>query len=224
LALIPGGGGVPVPPAIKPFIEAMTNFSLSNMRQLEGNFQQSLPTGQRVNSSTSEFAKLVGDEYGVSPIKVDNFLSSWFGMTGALVSMTGDALMNPNRADLPIHKLPFANLVMHDPEAKGALADSFYDLAGRARMAVAEDNDMKKFNPEKRAEFYADDENRKLIGIAPAMNKLMKRESELRTELKRILASPNLDGAEKAERKRNYERAMKQIMANADHLQYIVSH
>ena len=127
------GRTVPIPQAVKPLIEAWTNYSFFTGRELEGIYQKQQDPSMRVTSKTSELAQAISnfsrDVIGVdavSPIQIDNMLSGYFGSTAALVTMVTDSLLNPSRVDRPLHKYALLSNYMYDPVGTRRLTE-FYD-------------------------------------------------------------------------------------------------
>jgi hypothetical protein len=124
---------VPIPQAVKPLIEAWTNYSFFTGRELEGIYQKQQDPSMRITSKTSELAQAISnfsrDVIGVdavSPIQIDNMLNGYFGSTAALVTMTTDSLLNPSRVDRPLHKYALISNYMYDPIGTRSLTE-FYD-------------------------------------------------------------------------------------------------
>jgi len=124
---------VPIPQAVKPLIEAWTNYSFFTGRELEGIYQKQQDPSMRVTSKTSELAQAISnfsrDVVGVdavSPIQIDNMLSGYFGSTAALVTMMTDSLLNPTRVDRPLHKYALLSNYLYDPVGTRSLTE-FYD-------------------------------------------------------------------------------------------------
>lgn len=124
---------VPIPQAVKPLIEAWTNYSFFTGRELEGIYQKQQDPSMRTTSKTSELAQAISnfsrDVIGVdavSPIQIDNMLNGYFGSTAALVTMTTDSLLNPTRIDRPLHKYALLSNYMYDPVGTRSLTE-FYD-------------------------------------------------------------------------------------------------
>jgi len=128
-----GGRVVPVPTAVRPVLEAFTNFSFLGGRPLEGIYQRTLDPEMRVTPTTSELAKTVAkaskELIGVapSPINVDNFLNQWFGTTAATVTMMADGVLNPDKMDRPLHKYFLLSTYMYDP-VPGQGVNEAYEL------------------------------------------------------------------------------------------------
>jgi uncharacterized protein (UPF0147 family) len=124
---------VPIPQAVKPLIEAWTNYSFFTGRELEGIYQKQQDPSMRTTSRTSELAQAISnfsrDVIGVdavSPIQIDNMLNGYFGSTAALVTMTTDSLLNPSRIDRPLHKYALLSNYLYDPVGTRSLTE-FYD-------------------------------------------------------------------------------------------------
>ena len=124
---------VPIPQAVKPLIEAWTNYSFFTGRELEGIYQKQQDPSMRTTSKTSELAQAISnfsrDVVGVdavSPIQIDNMLNGYFGSTAALVTMMTDSLLNPSRIDRPLHKYALLSNYLYDPVGTRSLTE-FYD-------------------------------------------------------------------------------------------------
>ena len=134
-----GGRMTPIPAAIKPVIEAVTNYSFFTGRELEGVYQrgQLLPS-QRTRANTSELAKaiskftesIVGENNAISPIMIDNTLQGYFGSVAGMVTMFTDQRINPDRMDRPIQKYWMLSNFLYDPIGTRRL-DEFYDLRSK---------------------------------------------------------------------------------------------
>ena len=134
-----GGRMTPIPAAIKPVIEAVTNYSFFTGRELEGVYQrgQLLPS-QRTRAGTSELAKaiskftesIVGENNAVSPIMIDNTLQGYFGSVAGIVTMGTDQLLNPDRMDRPIQKYWMLSNFLYDPIGTRR-SDEFYELRSK---------------------------------------------------------------------------------------------
>lgn len=157
----------PVPAAIKPILENVTNYSWFTGRPLEGFFQQTLDPSRSINTTTSELAKSVSayaaDVFNVelSPIKLDNLLRGYFGTTASLGLMAVDALLNPDKMDRPLHQI--AGLGHFTYNTIGTRRkDEFYDLREKVVRAQNTFNQMIQNDPE-RAEAYAMKNQEKLM-------------------------------------------------------------
>jgi hypothetical protein len=198
------------PAMIKPVLENMTNYSFFLQRELESASMQRLDPSQRFTPGTSELAKSIGalsqklsEVTGtkiveVSPIKVDNLLRGLFGIAGSSTLLMTDALINPSRADRPLHQMPFASLFVYDTTG-GRAKNEFFDLQEKVSRANSTYLSMKDTNPEKAVEYYA--KNEPYILAMPTLNATLKQLTAIRKQ--RVFyetASPealNMDGKER---------------------------
>lgn len=70
------------PQGIKPLLEDTTNTNLFTKQKIVPEYMKSLPADQQVKSDTSQFAKTIGGVLGVSPLRVENFVSTAFAGVG----------------------------------------------------------------------------------------------------------------------------------------------
>jgi hypothetical protein len=142
------GRVTPVPQAVKPLLEAWTNYSFLTGRELIGIHQKGLDPSLQTRENTSELAIAIAnfarDMVGVdkvSPIIVDNILRGYLGSTAALTVMATDGLLNPTRIDRPLHKYALLSNYMIDPIGKRRIAE-FYDERDKVGKANATLNEM----------------------------------------------------------------------------------
>jgi hypothetical protein len=190
------GRTVPIPQAVKPLIEAWTNYSFFTGRELEGIYQKQQDPSMRVTSKTSELAQAISnfsrDVIGVdavSPIQIDNMLSGYFGSTAALVTMVTDSLLNPSRVDRPLHKYALLSNYMHDPVGTRRLTE-FYDEREKVGKANNTLRQLMKTDIA-RAETYAESHQTELM-LESAVNSTLEQLERTRA-YRKFLNSP--DGA-----------------------------
>jgi hypothetical protein len=169
------GRTVPIPAAIKPVIEAITNHSFFTGQQLEGTFQQELLSSQRVRASTSELAKAIanftsetfGEKATISPIKIDNFLQGYFGSVAGMLTMATDQLINPDRIDRPLNKYWMLSNFLHDPVGTRRV-NEFYELREKVVPKLNTLNELAKTDIDKAEKFMQ--ENEQDLILAQAIN------------------------------------------------------
>ena len=134
------GRAVPIPQAVKPLLEAWTNYSFLTGRQLIGTYQANQDASRQRASNTSELAIAIADfnrdmvGVEVSPILIDNAVRGYLGSMGTMFLMTTDALINPDRIDRPLHKVALLSNYLYDPVGSRAMSE-FYDLREQAVSA-----------------------------------------------------------------------------------------
>ena len=187
---------VPIPQAVKPLIEAWTNYSFFTGRELEGIYQKQQDPSMRTTSRTSELAQAISnfsrDVIGVdavSPIQIDNMLNGYFGSTAALVTMMTDSLLNPTRIDRPLHKYALLSNYLYDPIGTRSLTE-FYDEREKVGKANNTLRQLMKTDIA-RAEAYADAHQEELA-LESAINSTLEQLERTRA-YRKFLNSP--DGA-----------------------------
>jgi hypothetical protein len=202
---------VPIPQAVKPLIEAWTNYSFFTGRELEGIYQKQQDPSMRTTARTSELAQAISnfsrDVIGVdavSPIQIDNMLSGYFGSTAALVTMTTDSLLNPTRIDRPLHKYALLSNYLYDPVGTRSLTE-FYDEREKVGKANNTLRQLMKTDID-RAEQYAN-EHAMELQMEGAINSTLEQLERTRA-YRKFLNSP--DGAKEMS-KEERESELKEI-------------
>jgi hypothetical protein len=165
------------PSYIKPFLEAATNHSFFLQRELESASMKRLEPGKRYTSSTSELAKVLGEQTNVSPIKIDNFIRGMFGMAGSTTLLITDAILNPTRPDRPLYQMPFTSLFLYNTEG-GRAKNEFYDLQEKVSQADTTFKSLRETSPDKALAYY--EKNVNLIAVAPILNSSLQQLSKSR--------------------------------------------
>jgi hypothetical protein len=197
-----------MPSAIRPLLENMTNYSFFNDRELiSPTLAQRDVNQQFVPGQTSEIAKYIsdilqsmgGNTFNISPIKIDNFFRGWLGTVGsdamALTSMIGAWASGTERPELKLNQIPELGAMFYDPDGGQRKAD-FYDLRRKVEASNQTYLSLKKDGNYKEANEYRR-EHAKEIALAPAINAIGRRLSELRARRRNIMESERLDAAAK---------------------------
>jgi hypothetical protein len=204
---------VPIPQAVKPLIEAWTNYSFFTGRELEGIYQKQQDPSMRVTSKTSELAQAISnfsrDVIGVdavSPIQIDNMLSGYLGSTAALVTMMTDSLLNPSRVDRPLHKYAFLSNYMYDPVGTRRLTE-FYDE--REKVGKANNTLRQLITTDiARAEAYAESHQTELA-LESSINSTLEQLERTRAYRKHLNSPDGAAEMSKAERESELEEIKK---------------
>jgi hypothetical protein len=175
------GRVTPVPAAIKPVLEAFTNFSFFTGNPLEGTYQKGLLPSERTATNTSELAKAVaqftsetfGETFTISPIKIDNFLQGYFGSVAGLVTMATDQAINPDRMDRPINRYWMLSNFLYDPVGTRRI-EEFYALREKVVPKLNTLNRLAETDPERAEQFMMENEQDLILaqGINAALRKL----------------------------------------------------
>jgi len=175
----------PIPQALKPFVEIITNHSFFTGRELEGTYQKQLDPYMRTASTTSEFAKAVAKfvndgtdgKVQVSPISIDTVLTGYLGTTAAITTMMLDGLLNPDKMDRPLHRMAGLAPFSYDPVGTRHL-DEFYDLREKVARAQTTLNALAQRSVEEAAAYV--ERNRDKLAVYKAVNASLNELEELR--------------------------------------------
>jgi hypothetical protein len=200
------GEGIPLPQALKPGLEAVTNYSFFTGRAIEGMSDQGLPVASR-GPNASEFAKSLSsfglDKIGLSPAKIDYLIQGYTAELGATSANIASGLINAATGKEPpdknLEQQPFFKSFLTNPNTSKAASD-YYDLAHNAQEAVNYVNRLKKEGRiEEAKEYMSDEEHKKLIAAAPAYRRVGEQMAKVRAEINRIKADVNRTGQAKQE-------------------------
>jgi hypothetical protein len=197
---------VPLPQAIKPGLEAITNYSFFTGRPIEGMSDQGLPVAAR-GPNASEFAKSLSsfglDKIGLSPAKIDYLIQGYTAELGATSANIASGLINAATGKEPpdknLEQQPFFKSFLTNPNTSKAASD-YYDLSHNAQEAVNYVNRLKKEGRIAEAkEYMSDEEHKKLVAAAPAYRRVGEQMAKVRAEINRIKGDVNRTGQSKQE-------------------------
>ena len=185
----------PIPTALKPAIEAKTNYSFFSNLPIVGAGQQRKEPYLQYTDTTSELAKMVGAQLNYSPIKVDYLLKGYFGYLGSTLGQMSNYLSgdkpSPKASDII-----FVGSFLENPNASGNKSD-FYDLYDKVVTAKASANVLLQ---EGKVDEYRDymQKNKGYIAVESVVNNLHNQITKLR-EYKRLITASNRSPEEKRE-------------------------
>jgi hypothetical protein len=185
-------GGVPVPQAVRPLLEVVTNHSFFTNRPIEGMGDSRLPVAER-GQRASEFAKMMSglglDKLSLSPAKIDVLTKGYFAELGAFFNELSGAVINTATGKEPTPKNvdnAFSKAFLTDPSVNKAISD-FYDIERSAQETANLFNDMKKQGRgEDLRALLADPEKRMQVGISPTLNRIQKNMSDINAAIRII--------------------------------------
>jgi len=183
------GGGIPVPQAFKPALEAITNHSFFTGNPIEGMSDQGKPVVER-GRNASEFSKAASEagleKVGLSPAKIDALIKGYFAeLGGTFLAVTSD-LMGTDKPTKNIEAQAGLKAFMTDPKVSKAVSD-FYMLEHNAKEMTNMFADLKKEGLFDRAREYLNDEDKKKqLLAAPVFRKIGEQLGKIKTEIKRV--------------------------------------
>jgi hypothetical protein len=177
------GRTIPIPQAVRPLFEVTAGYSFLTGRPLEGIYHKTIDASNRTTSITSEIAKTIADftrdttGVEVSPISIDTFLNGYFGTTAALITATTDSLLNPNKADRPLHRMVGLAPFSYSPVGTRYL-DEFYDMREKVVSANGTLNHLIKNSPESVEQYV--EKNKERLALFTAVNSTLDQLSDTR--------------------------------------------
>jgi hypothetical protein len=188
------GGGMPA--VVKPLLEAITNYSFFTGRPLEGTYQKGMDKPERTNRQTSELAvaiskagaELLGPDYTISPILIDNTLKGYFGSVAGTVTMATDQIINPDRLDRPMNKYWLLSVFMYDPEVKAARKNEAYNWNEKAAQRLATMRRLGDRDPDAALAYFEKYENDIIMG--KTLEQVIRKSGELRRFINDVSTSP----------------------------------
>ena len=147
----------PIPQTIKPVLEAVVDYNMFTMRPILGQGMKDVEPEFQVGPSTSNFAKMLAQNLGLSPIKVDHIIKGYTGTIGMYAIDTVDIVLD-QFGDSPkptkrFEQLPVIKRFASDPEARGFVTQ-YYELKDSVDTTVRTMNLLEKTNqPEEYTEY-----------------------------------------------------------------------
>jgi hypothetical protein len=186
----------PVPQAIKPLLEARVNYNFFTTRPLISQGMEDVAPEYQYTPGTSEVAKWLGKQIGVSPIKIDHVVRGYTGTLGGYaVSLTDAALETvgaSTKASKTFVQLPLVKRFALDPDARGKVSD-FYEIKNSVDQFVRTSNLLEKtMQPEEFKKFVS--KNKGLYAVKDYVRdieKSMKEMREMRTTVQNLNISPD---------------------------------
>lgn len=172
-------GGVPVPQAVKPALEVITNYSFFTGNPIESIGEGRLPVEMRGRnaSETAKFLSQAGlGAVGLSPAKIDALVQGYMAEAGTFTFSLADSLITTVQGKEPtsknLAKQPFFKSFLTDENSNKAVAD-FYQIEQTANQVAQEFSTMTKTGLGKEAvELMQDEDKRKLMASAPALRRV----------------------------------------------------
>jgi hypothetical protein len=124
-------GFLPVPQTALPLLEAYTNYSFYTGRNIVGSGMENVSSEFQKGPSTSKVASFLGENLGISPLKVDHMIKGYTGTIGTyvvdLMDSIGDVNSDSPKAAKRFEQLPVWKRFSVDPLAKGQVT-GYYQL------------------------------------------------------------------------------------------------
>jgi hypothetical protein len=199
-------GGVPVPQAIKPALEVITNYSFFTGNPIESIGESRLPVEMRGRnaSETAKFLSQAGlGAVGLSPAKIDALMQGYLSEAGTFSFSLADQLITTVQGKEPtsknLAKQPFFKAFLTDENSNKAVAD-FYQIEQTANQVAQEFSTMTKTGLGKEAvELMQDEDKRKLMASAPALRRVATSMTAIRKAIEATNNNQNIPPDERRE-------------------------
>ncbi|WP_352402859.1 LPD38 domain-containing protein [Pyramidobacter sp.] len=96
---------------------------------------ENLPPELQFTKNTSSMAKFLGKAWGVSPILIDHYVSSYGGGVGEYLSKAPDIFLKPQEEAKKLSEKPLFSRFTVDPNRNSESLAKFYDLRKQATVA-----------------------------------------------------------------------------------------
>jgi hypothetical protein len=224
------GEAIPLPQALKPGIEAVTNYSFFTGRPIEGMSDQGLPVEFR-GAHASEFAKTLSSlglsGIGLSPAKIDHLIQGYMAELGTFTAGTASSAINAATGKEPptknLEQQAFFKSFLTNPNTSKAATD-YYEIAHNAQETVNAFNRFKKEGRIEEAQAMVQDEDKKkLMAAAPALRRVQEQMAKIRANMNFIEQNQKIDPDTRRDEINRlqlmYDRVARQGVSLADQLQ-----
>jgi hypothetical protein len=185
-----------LPSAISPMVESYLNIDTRTGRPIVGQGQAGLdPELQISPKRTSQFARLIGELGGISPLQVDHFLQGYLGATSGILTMFTNSVIADMRGEVLPKKtakemaleFPFvSSFVTRENGARNMM--DFYELQELVNEAYKSYTNLSNNNYAKSQQFLDVDNNRALVNLEKDMKIISDHLADLRAyETKMLL-------------------------------------
>ena len=136
--------------AVKPFFEVWSNRNSFTDSEIIPYYKQKLDPRAQSTERTNEIARILGETFNISPMKIDYVMRGYAGTLGGyLLSMadtgarmiTGTPIL-PNNVELS--RLPLVRRLTFDSKKAGGLQQQFYELRGEVDTVVQTINKLRE--------------------------------------------------------------------------------
>ena len=216
----------PIPQAVLPVAEYVSNYSAFTMRPIVGQGLEGLEPAYQVAPGTTRIAEAIGSatkglpkELQISPAKMDQLISGYTGTMGMYMVNLMDAIFDMN-TDSPkpsrrFEQLPLIRRFALDPEARGAVT-GYYELKNSVDSIVRTSNMLERTMNYEELPGYLQD-NARMLATKDYLLDLEKTMKEFR-EMKIMIRSAKMSADAKGDAIASIEKMENQLTANIQYL------
>ena len=209
----------PVPQAFLPIVENVANYSFFTGQPIVGRGVEGLAPQFQMNASTSILAQKIGEETGMSPLKVDNLIRGYTGTLGSYVAMLTDSILrsesDPTKPSMKLEQVPVLKRFIASDMSTGTIG-AFYDMKRQVDEATRTMNYLERTGDFKAMREYMSKEG-KVLMFKDYILQLNKDMTELR-DIKRMIQQSKMDPDQKTEALDNIRKAEINLTKNIQSL------
>ncbi|MGB1978660.1 MAG: LPD38 domain-containing protein, partial [Pseudoalteromonas tetraodonis] len=210
----------PIPQMFLPAVESTMNHSFFKGSPIEGMADQNKQAEDRYNAYTSDTAKAIAQQFGVSPKKVEHLIKGYTGTIGGYVLGASDivARMITGKVapETPVSRYPVVKAFYQGsgPKTNTKFANDFYEALDAANQAYGSYKRAMELGDTARQQELIENDGKKLRSKA-ALAKVQRMVSKLRKMQKAINDNDKLDAAKKREKLDEIQRKINAIYHKA---------
>jgi hypothetical protein len=214
----------PIPQTVKPVLEAVVDYNMFTMRPILGQGMKDIEPEFQVGPSTSNFAKLLAQNLGLSPMKVDHIIKGYTGTIGMYAIDTIDIVLD-QFGDSPkptkrFEQHPVIKRFASDPEARGFVTQ-YYELKDSVDTTVRTMNLLEKTSqPEEYTEYLI--KNQGTLAFKDYVRDTEKTMTYLR-EMKVAIRASTMTGDEKRDSLLEISRMESAITSNIQEIKKAIA-
>ncbi len=210
----------PIPQMVLPAAEVMINKSFFKQAPIEGMADQNKQAEDRYNAYTSDTAKAIAQQFGVSPKKVEHLVKGYTGTIGGYVLGASDivARMITGKVapETPVSRYPVVKAFYQGsgPKTNTKFANDFYEALDAANQAYGSYKRAMELGDTARQQELIEKDGKKLRSKA-TLAKVQRMVSKLRKVQKAINDNDKLDAAKKRAKLDEIQRKINAIYHKA---------
>jgi hypothetical protein len=208
------------PQALAPAVEVVFNHSLYTGRPVVPQYMEDRPPALQYKYYTSEFSRVIGETFNVSPLQVEHVINGYTGTIGSYILGVADftssiARGKPVMLDWRSDELPVIGSLFQSAEASGGQQQVWNDFyfsvrgIGAALNAARNEPELQKDIMER----YSD-----VLAVKPRIEKINTRINNLRAQRKNVLLSQQLSDDQKRAMLDSIDKSIKDIIASTSSL------
>lgn len=219
----------PIPQVVKPTLEVFTNYDFFREREIESARLRNLPKGQRSEATTPSVLQAVGsvtgDTIGLSPVQLEALVRGHLGTLGVTFLNTVDTVLSGTGLipAKPEGVMPGGDIlginrfIREGADPANKWVGEVYDLRRDANEIYQGIRALREEGRREAARELRRD-NRQLLSVRKAVNKLADSVSKVTKQINRVRDSETLSAAEKKDRLNTLINRRNQIAERVERL------